>query len=407
MSFLSWLDYSDRERREALDVIDLFRESDTVDELGLGTIRDAFADYLFPGTSTIQTQAGYFLFLPWVYLRLESKRTPSAEMSARARVMQGKLRDGLVAAGAKGGVIGELAGVHIQRLPSSVYWNGMRRWGILLYPGSEDRYHRSLDGYYRRAAHVELSDDGEPVGEVAPPNWDPGLPAVPLDFPTGTTFQLRVKHAEYLADRIISRVPSSLLAEFIRRRELAGEAPFAWAHPIVADLAPSLAQGLRHAEYFAVSMHGAALLYNLILSELSERETLIEQYRTDLAKWWAEIQSNHQLLHEWDREQFWSKLRDMQARIPVPTERFVREWLQRSFAANTLSALIDVPQSRELIIARERALKRARARVDNVHARELWRGRSGTARLDYRWNRPVKTIIDDIVKPLRGESQDA
>ncbi len=31
-STLTWLDYSERDRRRALDVIDLFRESGTVDE---------------------------------------------------------------------------------------------------------------------------------------------------------------------------------------------------------------------------------------------------------------------------------------------------------------------------------------------------------------------------------------
>ncbi len=40
-----------------MEVIDLFGEDDTRDELGLGTIRDGFADLLFPGTSTIQTRA--------------------------------------------------------------------------------------------------------------------------------------------------------------------------------------------------------------------------------------------------------------------------------------------------------------------------------------------------------------
>ncbi len=49
-SYFSWMDYSERERREALDVIDLFSEQDTRDELGIGTVRDAFADLLFPGT---------------------------------------------------------------------------------------------------------------------------------------------------------------------------------------------------------------------------------------------------------------------------------------------------------------------------------------------------------------------
>jgi Family of unknown function (DUF6361) len=43
MSAFVWLDYSERERRKMLDVVDLFREHDTRDELGVGSVRDAFA----------------------------------------------------------------------------------------------------------------------------------------------------------------------------------------------------------------------------------------------------------------------------------------------------------------------------------------------------------------------------
>jgi hypothetical protein len=56
MSAFAWLDYSERERRKMLDVVDLFRERDTRDELGLGSVRAAFADLLLPGTSTIMTR---------------------------------------------------------------------------------------------------------------------------------------------------------------------------------------------------------------------------------------------------------------------------------------------------------------------------------------------------------------
>lgn len=37
MSSPSWLDYSDGDKRRMLDVVDLFRERDTWDELGLGS----------------------------------------------------------------------------------------------------------------------------------------------------------------------------------------------------------------------------------------------------------------------------------------------------------------------------------------------------------------------------------
>jgi hypothetical protein len=68
-----------------LDVVDAFREHDTRDELGIGSVRDAFADMLFPGTSTIMTRARYFLLVPWTYQRLEELRIGSADIAARAR----------------------------------------------------------------------------------------------------------------------------------------------------------------------------------------------------------------------------------------------------------------------------------------------------------------------------------
>jgi hypothetical protein len=66
-----------------LDVVDLFREHDTRDELGIGSVRDAFADMLFPGTSTIMTRARYFLLVPWTYQKLERQRVSSAEVPAK------------------------------------------------------------------------------------------------------------------------------------------------------------------------------------------------------------------------------------------------------------------------------------------------------------------------------------
>jgi hypothetical protein len=50
MSTLTWLDFSDAERRRALQVVELLGRPETRDELGLGAIRDAFANALFPIT---------------------------------------------------------------------------------------------------------------------------------------------------------------------------------------------------------------------------------------------------------------------------------------------------------------------------------------------------------------------
>ena len=58
-------------------MINAFHDRGTIDELGFGRIRDGFADLLAPGISTIQTRVRYFLFVPWIFRRLEEDETPS------------------------------------------------------------------------------------------------------------------------------------------------------------------------------------------------------------------------------------------------------------------------------------------------------------------------------------------
>ena len=61
---LTWLDMTASDRDRMRRALDLFKEVGTVDELGLGTIRDRLSDALFPRTSSIQTRLRYYLFVP-------------------------------------------------------------------------------------------------------------------------------------------------------------------------------------------------------------------------------------------------------------------------------------------------------------------------------------------------------
>jgi len=63
------------------NVLALLKEPGTLDELGIGQVRDAFADVLFPGFSTIQTHARYFLAIPRIFTLGASFPTCSAEDS--------------------------------------------------------------------------------------------------------------------------------------------------------------------------------------------------------------------------------------------------------------------------------------------------------------------------------------
>lgn len=55
-SFLAWIDFDRADRERTHRIMDLFREEEARDGLGIDAVRDALSDLLFPGTSTIQTR---------------------------------------------------------------------------------------------------------------------------------------------------------------------------------------------------------------------------------------------------------------------------------------------------------------------------------------------------------------
>src|SRR5207245_468325 len=122
---LSWLDSSSASRRQALEVIKLFEEKGTVDEIGIGSIRDGLSDLLFPGTSVLQTRARYFLLVAAGYQHLEKNRTESAVVAKEARRLELSLIDLLLASDDSGGTIGRLAKGSLKVLPSTIYWSGL------------------------------------------------------------------------------------------------------------------------------------------------------------------------------------------------------------------------------------------------------------------------------------------
>jgi hypothetical protein len=406
-SHFAWIDFSDTERQRMMDVIRLFHQQDTRDELGIGSIRDAFANHFFPGTSTIQTRARYMLFIPWIYRSLEKRMVSSREIAEVARNEELKLIKVLRKTDDTRGVIGIDAGNRLQRLPSSIYWAGLGVWGIRLFPGSQDQYHRSLDGWYARRRNVVRDDDRQPVGLGLDENWHPGLPDPPRGWPKEADLRLTRDEASYLYERIVCLHRDSLLGFLVDADEYV-DADCFWNHPIVESLPARLRKEIIHARNFAETIHGAALLYNLMLSEACENEELVDRYRSELANWSDRMRSLWDELTQWyaDLESFWSSPPLLVARIPGSARDFVGEWCQRVFANARPDVLPEDGMVRETIRRRELWLKRTRARLANSSALKAWGGASGSARLDYRWHN-VSILVKDILDGVRGSQHDS
>src|SRR5690606_25799134 len=192
-------------------VLDLFEEKETIDELGLGSLRDALADQLFPGTSTIQTRLRYFLFVPWVYQRLAGERVTSNGVERAARAAELALIDPLSRAEDKDGLIGARARRSLTRLPSSVYWAGLVRWGIFLHERSQSWYHANFVRLSRGGQDFARADDPGVVWALQP-TWHPRLPQAPDGFPQTISFALTAEEASFIRGRIEERCAESLLA---------------------------------------------------------------------------------------------------------------------------------------------------------------------------------------------------
>jgi hypothetical protein len=405
-SSFSWLDYSEHERRKMLDVIHLFQEKDTRDELGVGTVRDAFAELLFPGTSTIQTRARYFLFVPWMYLGLERRKVASSVVATREREEETALIDVLARSDDAQGTIGVIARRGLKRLPSNIYWQGLGRWGIRLFPGSQDQYHRSLDLFYSLGERQQRNDDGEPVDGRVARNWHPGLPPMPKDFPRKVSLRLTGGEARYLRERILTRVPKSMLAFLVDEGQSGTPCGFPWEHSRLVDFPHTIREQLGHARNFSETIHGAALLYNLMLSEEVRQQGLIEEYHQRLRDWSSALAERGGELSGWDRRRFWEIVEQGGQNIKLPTRHFVDGWLDLTLSNTGPSEVADDARARRLILDRERQLKRGQARLDNIRARELWNEEAGIRQLSYRW--PVaQTIVQDIAAGLSGQGSHA
>lgn len=405
-SSFGWLDFSEKDRRTALDVISLFGEQETRDELGLGSARDAIADQLFPGTSTIQTRARYFLFVPWLYLDLERRRVSSSRAAAYARAQEVKLIRSLLGCADTDGLIGKLAKQDLKRLPSNIYWEGLRNWGILLSKLNQSDYHRKLDDFYSKQASLETDDEGEAVAEISVRNWCADLPKSPEGFPNIADFRLLRNEARFLQTKVLARASGSMLAFLVGRARPFAKVQFPWQHPHFGAFPVDMRSLLNHAQNFSEIMNGALLLYNLMLAEKTQRSAGISRYRKNLQEWAGQIYLHRSQLAAWDLHDFWTVVTSKGSKIFPATRRFVESVINQVRDPKAAKSAAENKRLRGLIEDREKAHKGAHARLFDPRAQDRWSGESGVQPMDYRWAQ-AQNIILDIVGPLALEKPNA
>lgn len=407
MAKIGWIDFSKDDRNRVNTVLELLVPEGMIDELGMGTMRDALANQMFPGISTIQTRAKYFFIIPYIlydYQKLKPAqkrvKTPSRFLDENEHEVMWQLAEQYNYVEGTG-VIGitKKRPERIARRPSTIYWNGMAIYQFIVNRGLgiETFLAQSVDPSLESLlSSPEMSGDGE-VKDDADAEFDNifniKVPPKP-DWRNDLSLDLVSEEAGFFRDRILSISKNKLIAELLRNPELwstfqqsANFREFAKAATSLTT-SPGLIRDLTLAHDFSELMYGAHIAYNVILQQKFFNH---EAFVTDWEEWLYNLPQNMMGYESFDP----NDLFPLAPTLRKSMQLFISEWWE-----NTKAGFPDLNYRNRMIERQEAIVKGHKARIiynksDDVR-RDSW---IGLRHFGYRFPQ-AKIILQDILTAL-------
>ncbi len=417
MSQLGWIDFSSKDRNLVKQALAMLTEPGTLDELGIGQIRDAFSDVLFPGISTIQTRAKYFITVPRIlrdYMALQpSQQKKYSSLEDYLQRQENSVAQILdkVHQENEPGIIGRtrVTSGGVDRRPAVIYWSGLRILGLVQTKLSLRDFCRQLDSGASSEALIDsgLSEGSDDLDCMK------GRPLVSLpDYleawkEEGTlNLQLSCKEAEFLKGRFVetpdiaSSVPAQLFKHDLVDNALldnanSGNTAFDLLVDVLktSDVVDLTCQSyLRVAQEFSLAMEGPHLRYNILLNK--EFTECVKKYEEEYGQWLEKVRRLN--LFDEDSSSRWLEFasRDKRRSIKKSSQQFVRGCCAYYQGAGSVSRLDD------LVFNQAKDNKGQRSWLKRGLEKEQW---LGIRRLDYRWG-TAKNIIRDIQVGLNAST---
>lgn len=388
---LGWIDFSKEDRGKVLDVINLLQEQGAVDELGIGAIRDAFSNLFFPGTSTVQTIAKYFLIVPYILEEACEGKYGTDINTIIQRIDQEERDCGRILlenCPKENGIIGRrvLPQKWVSRAPSNIYWNGIRTYGICTQNIGIPELLKAAIQLQSRKHVVSLGNCGGNIEEEKD-DVDAGnsnsiqLFSLPDDYyhnwREGLTVKLSLGEASFLRNMIETNTAGSLLAHLLKNNiSVSGYESF---EDVYNDLRATVPQEMEYQMRLACEfnrlVYVARVRYNYILSAGQNPNAIDE---------WKEIVSDFPYMMKVNLKEVFKLLN-------------ISNFKLRRFLASFQAAILEENWNKadKTLIDREVEIKtksRAKLLKRNDYAPDTW---IGGRYLDYRFF-SAKRIIRDI-----------
>ena len=234
---IGFINFSQEELAKKNKVLQMVRDQTAIDELGFGRIRDAFANWMFPGMSTLQRRAKYFVVMPSLFYQATKKKYNTIR-DVRDQITRWEIRltDMLVNGAGddeqkKNGITGRSMledakkdpGKFVKYDPTYIYITGLRTYGMI--KSNQDIYRLIFERSqyasqqkpkYKASEEGEMSDSNDLEGltqffSVSGEDYD-------FDGGDALSIDLTRREADFLKNQIINSVRSmdSLLAYILR-----------------------------------------------------------------------------------------------------------------------------------------------------------------------------------------------
>lgn len=383
-----WIDFSQNERNKTLEVLNNLSEKGTLDELGIGYIRDKFSNIFFPGTSTLQTRAKYFLVVPYIikdvldnYKRnmdIMQKLNEEEENFAR-KVSKNEHRDNK-----------NLIGINairqdkwVQKQPSYIYWSGIKSYKIIdtelsLYNYIQEMVNnKTNDSFIYDKKEDKYIDDDKEFSKnytIKPycKNWH---------NKDDIDLSLNKEEAEFLKNQIIQSHENSLMAHILKSEQIMESFKEVESFDALDALDGLIPENLRKQYNYAIKfsnfVYALYIIYNLVITDDKSSQAKIEYDENTLPQI-ADID-----------------LEEMYKLLGINYDSLYDDFLNK---AKECMQDKNIKRLKELIRKREIALKQDRAKCKNKDKNdpEQW---YGSKKLDYRFSN-ARMIVKDIYNGL-------
>ena len=403
---IGFVNFNTEEKKRVAKMMQLLQESEAIEELGIGRVRDHFSNTLFPGTSTLQHHAKYFVVMPSLYYHtaIKSRRFQNlAEVSRYIKEAEIQITRQL-SEDENGELRTDLTGItgintykdalndynkYVKYDPAYIYGSGLARYGIIPHT-SVERLILELNKKHFADPHnksaLKCEDTTEDADDLTGDKQVIKTCGESYNFFNGKTMNLALteKEASFMKDRIHASCDGTMLAYLIEcEYDLPEHVGYFEIGEFLSELDPDVVDIYKKSVLFSKLMHLIDWRFNhryfTSFDKTKEAAECVDEYNKLLAEYKEEI----------NNEDAFKALFDYTRSIDM---------MLTEFCEDCYKAIIENMPTKvdELVEAREYSVKRERSKIGNIAYKN--KGRGKPLPNTFRWE-TVRTMVNEIRNP--------